>query len=370
MRYQAALRPEAVDDSVFLPGRGEGTGIVGTEWEENMSGRPRFDVEIPTCREGVFVPAPFGGAEDIARTVISAEEWGYDAVWATDFLNPTPSFGMPAEAPPRWYEPLVTLAALAGRTQRIKLGTGVVMLPFRDPVILAKQAATLDQFSGGRLLLGLGLGAFRDEFESVRAGQRRAHRGRMMDEHLQVLHHLLNGADEPLSFSGRYVEVSGLRMHPRPRQTPLPFYMPGRNEVAYARIARFGHGLMIPGAGAGDHLRAMAPHLEACERSLDELDIIAEGDMRLASTREKAVEEYLGSRMGHQRTAVRGFPAETLVAEHWIGTPEEVAETLNHIARETGISHFNVLHIAADSMEERLEQMQRFAEEVMPLISV
>ena len=334
-----------------------------------MSEGLRFDVEIPTCREGVFVPAPFGGSEDIARTVMSAEAWGFDAVWATDFLNPTPSFGMPEEAPPRWYEPLVTLAALAGRTERIKLGTGVVMLPFRDPVILAKQAATLDQFSGGRLLLGLGLGAFRDEFESVRTGQRRAHRGRMMDEHLEVLHRLLNAADEPLSFAGRYVEVKGVRMHPRPRQTPLPFYMPGRNEAAYARIARYGHGLMIPGAGAGAHLQAMAPHLDACERSLDALDVIAEGDMRLGATRAEAVKGYFGSRMGHQRTAVRGLAAEKLVAEHWIGTPEEVAEKLNFIARETGITHFNVLHIAADSMAERLEQMQCFAEEVMPLVT-
>ena len=334
-----------------------------------MSGGLRFDVEIPTCREGVFVPAPFGGSEDIARTVTSAEAWGYDAVWATDFLNPTPSFGMPEEAPPRWYEPLVTLAALAGRTERIKLGTGVVMLPFRDPVILAKQAATLDQFSGGRLLLGLGLGAFRDEFESVRAGQRRAHRGRMMDEHLEVLHRLLNAADEPLSFAGRYVDVEGVRMHPRPRQTPLPFYMPGRNEAAYARIARYGHGLMIPGAGAGAHLKAMAPHLDACERSLDELDVVAEGDMRLGATRADAVKGYFGSRMGHQRTTVRGLAPDKLVAEHWIGTPEEVAEKLNRIASETGITHFNVLHIAADSMAERLEQMQRFAEEVMPRVT-
>ena len=334
-----------------------------------MSERPRFDIEIPTCREGIFVPAPFGGAEDIARSVIRAEEWGYHAVWATDFLNPTPSFGIPDDTSPRWYEPMVSLAALAGRTERIKLGTGVVMLPFRDPVILAKQAATLDHFSGGRLLLGLGLGAFRDEFESVRSGERRAHRGRMMDEHLEVLHRLLNGADEPVSFAGRYVELRGVRMHPRPRQQPLPFYLPGRNEAARARIARYGHGLMVPGAGAAAHLRAMEPHLEGCGRSLEALDVIAEGDMRLASERSEAVETYLRSRMGHQRTRVRGLAAEQLVAEHWIGTPEEVSEKLNRIVAETGIMHFNVLHIAADSMAERLEQMQRFAEEVMPLVT-
>ena len=334
-----------------------------------MSTSLRFDVEIPTCREGIFVPAPFGGAEDIARTVIDAEKWGFHAVWATDFLNPTPSFGIPdGEEPPRWYEPLVTLAALAGRTERIKLGTGVVMLPCRDPVILAKQAATLDHFSGGRLLLGLGLGAFRDEFEGVRADRRRAHRGLLMDEHLEVLHHLLNGPDEAFSFAGRYLEVRGVRMHPRPRQEPLPLYLPGRNDAARARVARYGHGLMVPGAGTAAHLEAMAPHLDRCGRSLDELDIVAEGDLRLASRRAEAIDAYLGSRMGHQRTVARGIPAEKLMAEHWIGTPEEVAEKLSRIVAEAGISHFNVLHIAADSMPERLEQMQRFAEEVVPLV--
>ena len=334
-----------------------------------MTRHLRFDIEIPTCREGIFVPVRFAGPEGIAQTVLRAEEWGFNAVWATDFLNPTPGFGIPEEQPPNWYEPLISLAALAGRTARIKLGTGVLMLPFRDPVVLAKQAATLDHFSGGRLLLGLGLGAFRDEFDAVRAGQRRAHRGRMMSEHLEVLHHLLNGPDEAFHYAGRYVEVQGVRLHPRPRQNPLPIYLPARNEAAYARIARYGHGLMVPGAAAAAHLEAMAPHLEECGRSLDGLDVVAEGELRLASSVKEAVQGYLSSRMGWHRSAGHSVPIEKLVAAQWIGTPASVAEKLCRIASETGITHFNVLHIAADSLAERLEQMQRFAEEVMPLVS-
>ena len=334
-----------------------------------MNGSVRVDVEIPTCREGIFVPVPFTGPEGIMQTVVRAEQWGFNAVWATDFLNPTSSFGIPEEEPPSWYEPLISLAALIGCTERIKLGTGVLMLPFRDPVILAKQAATLDRFSKGRLWLGLGLGAFRDEFETVFAGRRRTHRGRMMTEHLEVLQRLLNGRDEAQSYAGDYVEIEEVRMHPRPYQQPLPLYMPGRNPAAYERIARFGHGLMVPAAGAAAHLEAMTPHLERCGRTLAELDVVAEGELRLASSHAQAEEGYLGSRMGQWRTRVTGVPAEKLVEEQWIGTPATVVEKMQRVMADTGISHFNVLHIAADSMNERLEQMQRFAEEVMPLLA-
>ena len=334
-----------------------------------MNASLRFDVEIPTCREGIFVPVPFTGAEGIVQTVVRAEQWGFNAVWATDFLNPTASFGIPEAEPPGWYEPLISLAALIGCTERIKLGTGVLMLPFRDPVILAKQAATLDRFSKGRLWLGLGLGAFRDEFGTVRADLRGAHRGRVMSEHLEVLHGLLNGPDEALSYTGDYVRIEGVRMHPRPYQQPLPLYLPGRNPAAYARIARFGHGLMVPAAGAAAHLEAMAPHLEKCGRSLADLDVVAEGELRLDSLRERAVEGYLRSRMGQWRARVSGVPAAQLVSEQWIGTPADVAEKLRRVIEDTSITHFNVLHIAVDSMNERLEQMQRFAEEVMPLLA-
>ena len=131
--------------------------------------RPRFDIEIPNCREGVFVPPGFATPEQIIECVQAAERLGYHAVWATDFMSASPSSGVPSDESPAWYEPIVTLSYAAAVTSRIKLGTGVVVLPYRDPVILAKQAATLDRLSQGRFLLGLGLGAWRDEFQAIAA---------------------------------------------------------------------------------------------------------------------------------------------------------------------------------------------------------
>ena len=330
-----------------------------------MSTRIIYDVEIPTCREGIFVPASFAGPEGITQTVQHAESLGYDAVWATDFITPTASFGIPEQERPNWYEPIVALAAMVGQTQRIKLGTGVLMLPFRDPVVLAKQAATLDRFSDGRLLLGLGLGAFRDEFESVHPGMHKAHRGRFMNERLEVLHLLLNAEDEPVSYEGRYVELDGVSLHPRPQQAPLPFYLPGRSGPGMERIARWGHGDMVPAAAAKEHVEALRPFLERHARELSEIEVIAESELCIADTHHAAVERYRSSRMGRLRIETRGGDLQEFVDQHWIGTVDEVAAKMNRVVAD-GVTHFNALHVAADNLDERLEQMRRFAEEVIP----
>ena len=330
-----------------------------------MSTRIIYDVEIPTCREGIFVPVSFTGPEGITQTVRHAESLGYDAVWATDFINPTPSFEIPEEQPPSWYEPIVALAAMVGHTERIKLGTGVVMLPFRDPVILAKQAATLDRFSNGRLLLGLGLGTRRDEFDSVQPRMRKAHRGRYMTELLEVLHLLLNGVDEPVCYQGEYVELDGVRVHPRPQQAPLPIYLPGRIDAGMERIARWGHGHMVRAATAKAQVEALGPFLERHGRSLSEIEVVAEAELCIADTHDTAVERYRASRMGHARIEKQGMDLQEVVDKNWIGTVDEVAAKMDRVLSD-GVTHFNALHIAVDTLDQRLEQMQVFAEQVIP----
>ncbi len=321
----------------------------------------KFDIEIPTCREGIFVPTAFARPEEHVRVIQEAERLGYHAVWGTDFITPTPHIEIPDAQPPNWYEVLITLAYAAAVTERIKLATGVILLPYRDPVILAKQAATLDQFSGGRLILGLGLGS-REEFDVLYPKQRGAHRGKMMDEKVEALQLLLSHDKGEVSFKGQYVEFEGVNLHPKPVQNPLPIYVPGRSPDAVRRVARLGLGFMIRSSDARERLDALRPAMEEYGRDLSEVDIVAEAQLSLARSHDAAVERYRNSRLGFRN---KGQDVEVLVSSNWIGTPEEVAENINKTKSE-GISHFLPLHIAGDTVEERLEQMQMFAEDVIP----
>ena len=321
-----------------------------------------FDVLIPNCREGMFVPTPYAGPEDIVRATRLAEELGYDAVWAADFLSRTPDFPSHEGDPPNWYEPIVSLSYAAAVTSRIKLGTGVIMAPFREPVVLAKQAATLDRFSAGRLLLGLGLGAFRTEFENINGLRPKANRAGMMDECLELLQKLLN-EDHPdgVSFEGRYNRIHDVSLHPRPMQQPLPLYIPGRTPASLERVAKWCHGVMFAAGASAERIDALKPVLAAHGRSLDTLDVVAEADLCLANTREEAEANYWQSRHGRTMASRRG--KEGLLEKNWIGNPEDVREKIAGLITQ-GITHFYVLHTAVDTFEASLEQMQRFAEEV------
>ena len=326
--------------------------------------RLRFDVEIPTCREGVFVPCGFAEPDDVVECVRLAERLGYEAVWATDFLTPTPESGVGATEHPAWYEPMVTLAYAAAETSRIGLGTGVIILPYRDPVILAKQAATLDRLSKGRFLLGLGLGAWRTEFEAVAAWRGRAHRGNMAAEFTEVLRRLLAHDDGAVTFAGDYIAIRDVALTPKPVQNPLPLYMVGRNDRALDRIAKLGDALMCPHDVVLERRRALVERAGRHGRDIGEFDVLAEGELLLASTHESAATAYRESRFGRYR-ASRGLDLDRQIAANWVGTPESVAAKIGAVA-EQGIDHFNLLHIVGDTLEARFEQMQMFMEDVVP----
>lgn len=331
----------------------------------------QFDLEFPNAREGFFVPLGFAAPHEIIDVVARAETLGFNAVWATDFFSPVASSGVTQQPPPNWLEPLITLAYAAARTSRIKLGTGVLMLPYRDPTVLAKQVATLDQLSNGRVLLGVGLGAYRDEFAAVRAHQANAHRGKILDEHLELLIRLLDSKEQSVSFAGKHISVEGVAMDPKPLQQPLPIYLPARGEHSYERIARWNLGAMVPSASAAAHLAGLRPFMDAAGKDMGALDIIAEGELRIGTTQEAAEKAYRQSTMGQFRTErcppASRKPVDTVTGANWVGTVEHIVGKLR-AAKEQGITHFNILHLVADTLSERLEQMQMFAEEVIPRV--
>ncbi|GAA1863937.1 TIGR03619 family F420-dependent LLM class oxidoreductase [Actinomadura bangladeshensis] len=164
------------------------------------------------------------------------EELGYHAVWTLQrVLNPAGSDDTTYRGVP---DPLVTLAYLAGRTERIRLGVAVVNLPFYAPAVLAKQAATLDRVSGGRLDLGLGLGWMPEEFAAAGAPMER--RGARAEEFLAVLRALWSGG--AAEFHGEFYDFPPVVMEPPPVQSPLPVLLGGASEGALRRAGRLAGG--------------------------------------------------------------------------------------------------------------------------------
>ncbi len=325
-----------------------------------------FDTEFPTCREGVFVPVPFATAEQIVDIVVEAERLGYNAVWGTDFVTPTACYNVPDAAEPNWYEPLITLAYCAARTTRIKLGTGVLLVPYREPVMLAKQVATLDQLSQGRFLLGLGLGMCRDELDAILPRLGKAHRGNMLDEHLELLHLLLARDSGKVTYEGKFLEVRGVEMDPKPVQDPLPMYVPGKSAESLERVAKWGLGYMIKSVTYRERVEALAPFLEKHGRELSEIDVVAESELYMAPTHEAAVEAYFASRHGQFRLTKEA--QDSIVEKNWIGTAAEIIDKIGK-AKDEGARHFCVLHVAGDTVEVMLDQLRMFAEEVIPAVS-
>ena len=323
----------------------------------------KYDMEIPTSREAVFVPVPFAGPQEIVKIVQDAEKLGYHTVWGTDFMTLAPGVS-PLEDPdpPNWYELIVALSYLAAVTEKIVLGTGVILIPYRDPVILARQITTLDHFSNGRVAFGIGLGN-RAEYEMIQPRMRKAHRGRMLDEKMEALHHLFDHSQRTVSYSGKYVEFRDVEIYPKPVQNPLPMYAPGRNPDALQRIAKWGNGLFTAGAAGRSAIDELEPLLEEQGRSLDEVHVIAEGELSLGATHEEAVEHYRNSLQGQFRLA-KGFSLDSIVEQNWIGTVDEVGEKISRV-KDNGIDHVNALHIAGDSISEMMEQVESFAKDVM-----
>jgi len=187
-----------------------------------------FGVGLPHFRQ-------LASTEAIATVAHHAEALGFDSVWVSDHIV------VPHSAIPRFgevfFEPFTTLAYVAGKTQRIRLGTSVIILPYRHPLIMAKALATLDVLSGGRLIVGAAVGWLAEEFEAL--GIPFAERGARSDEALKVMQTIWTEA-EP-RFDGRFFRFSGIKAEPKPLQKPHPpIWIGGGSPAALRRAAEFG----------------------------------------------------------------------------------------------------------------------------------
>lgn len=176
---------------------------------------------------------------DLAQTI---EKIGYDEIDLFEHVTvgqPIPGRDERQQAAPELLEPMVTLGAIAAVTQRIGLGTGVLVLPQRQPALVAKQVATLDLLSGGRVRLGIGVGWQRAEYESL--GVSFTERGRRMDEAITLIRRYWT--ESSVTFEGEFYKAEAMAMDPKPVQPGgVPIWIGGDSDAALRRAGRLGDG--------------------------------------------------------------------------------------------------------------------------------
>ncbi|GAA2206916.1 LLM class F420-dependent oxidoreductase [Nonomuraea monospora] len=198
------------------------------------------------------------GPADTARLVRLAEDLGYTSWWAGDHVVlPSPRVpASPMDPEDPILDPLVHLTFVAALSSRLELGTGIVILPQRNPLVLAKQAASLDVLSGGRLLLGVAGGYLEPELAAL--GVPMSERGSRTDDHLDAMTALWT-APAPVSHAGRHVSFENLDAHPRPVQPGGPrILIGGHSPAAFRRAVARGHGWIGNGRSPEDLAAALA----------------------------------------------------------------------------------------------------------------
>ncbi len=201
----------------------------------------RFGIALPNYPAGATV-------EGVVQVAQAAEELGFVSAWTTDHvIMPVDHTGPYREI----YEPLMTLAYVAALTERITLGISVIVVPQRNGIVLAKELATLDHLTKGRLIAGVGAGWNKAEFEMLGAGDRFHYRGKHLDETLRVWRHLWTTPEA--GFTGRFYNLPAVAFGPLPvQQGGPPFWVGGSSEAARRRAGRFGAAWHPVGISAQD----------------------------------------------------------------------------------------------------------------------
>ena len=292
---------------------------------------------------------PFDTMDGFWRWVDLCEQGGIDSIWQTDRLvSRTPIL-----------ECMTALAAIAGRTRRIKFGVNVVSVAMREPVLLAKQCATVDALSQGRLLPGFGIGSPRGpEWTAMHLDP--GTRGRKTDEALEIISRLWSG--EKLDYAGRHFQLTGAQIAPLPVQPDLPMWIGGSSDAAVRRTAKYGTGWQ---AGAetpetvGEMITAIRGASAAAGRPVDDDHYGAAFAYRFGGPDDPGVAKVMD-----QYKARTGRDARDYFA---MGDAQVIMQRLASYV-DVGASKF-ILRPAADGDTDMYTQTKRLIEEVLPLVA-
>ena len=196
---------------------------------------------------------------------ISAEKHGFDSVWVSDHIVMPKKMNNSFSSV--FYDPMVLLTAIAANTEKIKLGTSVIILPYRHPVVLAKMISTLDQYSAGRVIFGIATGWLKEEFEVLNADFN--NRGKVTNEYIEAITELWS-KDNPV-FSGEFVSFSDIDFYPKPFDGRLPeIWVGGSSRFAVERAIKHANGWQPTWVSPEDYKKLRMKLIEtASEMNID-----------------------------------------------------------------------------------------------------
>ena len=333
----------------------------------------RVSAGLPTGMEGLTYPIPFSDPESVIRIAVSAEKFGYDSVWGNDHMTTQHYVREEFPVPPRFWEPLVTYAYLASITTKLRFGTGILVLPMRrDIVVAAKQICTLDHFSGGRVELGVGIGAYREEFSALQPDSK-LQRGDIVEEGVKALKKLLT--DRVASFEGAYYNYRDVELWPKGKQKVIPMLIGGNNPNNIRRAVELAEGWLPAGLHLSQVKKGVAllkEHAERVGRDWRTVEVAPQWIVRVDRDRSKAMQAFESSQMYKHLVSLRKSTLKDqgdikMEDSNLVGTPAEIVDKCNAL-REAGVTHMLGLYFAANSVDDLVDQMQLFAEEVIPKI--
>ncbi|MFT5390158.1 MAG: putative F420-dependent oxidoreductase [Gammaproteobacteria bacterium] len=280
-----------------------------------------------------------------------AETAGFDSIWLADHVvfptqiaskypyNPSGQFPVPGQEP--LLEPVATMGVLVGATKRVQIGTAVLVMPYRNPVVLAKMLTTYDVFSQGRIILGAGVGWLAEEFEALDAPAFAA-RGKVTDEYIEVFKRVSGGGE--VSFDGEHYKLAPVHSYPLSVQRPhIPVVIGGTSNAALRRVARHGDGWLsvaLTMERMPERMQALARYCSEEGKAMDDV----------------ALYHKLFINIGKERESVYGG------REPGTGSVAQIVDDVKAI-RDYGFGHVIVRYIGK-APEMQMEQLERFLGDV------
>lgn len=295
----------------------------------------QWGIHLPQLGRQVNRQALIGFAQRLDTLGVHSG-WVSDHVcWPADIESKYPyteNGSFPAPNDMAWLDPIGTLLFVAGCTENLKLGTTVLILPYRLPVVTAKQLATLDVVSNGRLILGVGVGWMKEEAAVL--GMPFDHRGARSNEQLDIFRTLFN--DEEPEYKGDYYQLPKVKFEPKPVQDPIPVWVGGDTRPAFERAAKYGQGFQAafqPVARIKDEITEVRQCCEDLQRDPAELTFSAR--------------VYLD-------------PKGVMESEKSItGSAQQMQDTIGEL-EAAGISHLLLDPVAPGGITGRLDAIERF----------